>query len=359
VSLDETVSRLLRAGITPGLTLLVGRSGRPILHRQAGLLARRPLEEPLVADALYDLASLTKPLVTAFLAARLHECGQLDLQRPVNAYLSVPTWPCTVEQLLTHTAGLPPWHPFYLYPASPREQAAMFRPATKPGRRVVYSCVGYILLKEILEQVSGQSFRTLANEVIFAPLRLHDAGLAPVAAGDITRTAPTERGNGHERAMCQADHARAAASYPWRTGIIRGQTHDLNSHHSGGSAGNAGLFASAAALLRLSGEFFPQTATLLKPETVRLFWQPRAGSRRCVRTIGFQLNTPGSSGGRVLSSAAIGHSGFTGTSLWMEPDATVWIILTNRVHPTVQPVNFNAVRRRLHAAMKREIERMS
>lgn len=355
MSRNDIIQRLVQTGVTPGLIVLAGYRGRVLYSRSAGLRARQPNEEPLSSDTLYDLASLTKPLITAFLVVWLHERGQLDLQRPADAFLPHPTWPCTVEQLLTHSAGLPAWHPFYLYPDPLLEQLHLLTPATKPGRRVVYSCVGYMLLKEIVERISGESYRALAEEVIFRPLGLHDTCLAPVAAEKIVRTAPSEQGNEYERTMCQPGHARAAATFSWRTNIIRGQAHDLNSHHAGGSAGNAGLFSSAADLLRLSREFYPATATRLRPETIPLFWQSRAGTRRRRRSIGFQLNAPGSSAGCALSDEAIGHSGFTGASLWLEPDETVWIILSNRIHPHVQPINFNAVRRRLHAEMKREI----
>ncbi len=354
--IDALVRRLLERGDVPGLTLLVGRRGR-VLHRTvAGQLALEPAPEPLPGDAIYDLASLTKPLLTALLAASRLERGELDLRRPVDHYFANPVWPARVEELLTHTAGLPPWHPFYLFPEPFAAQLRRLQPgATRPGRRVVYSCVGYMLLKELLERTSGASFRLLAESEVLRPLRLADACLAPVATAKLARTAPTERGNVHERGMCREAHAAAAAAYPWRAEVIRGQVHDVNSHHSGGCAGNAGLFATAADLLRLAMEFYPATATRLKAETLRLFWEPRVGRPAHRRSVGFRLNAPRSGGGRALSDRAIGHSGFTGVSLWLEPDETVWIVLANRVHPRVRPQAFDAVRRRLHAALRLEV----
>jgi CubicO group peptidase (beta-lactamase class C family) len=171
------------------------------------------------------------------------------------------------------------------------------------------------------------------------------------------RCAPTEEGNVYERKMAGEEHAEAAARFSWRTGLIRGDAHDANSFYSGGSAGNAGLFASAREVFALSREFFPETATLLAAESIALFWRNRTPWDAEGRTIGFQVNSsPGTSGGSALAPWAIGHSGFTGTSLWLEAEGRrQWILLSNRVHPRVKKNDFNAVRRRLHRLLKLEL----
>jgi CubicO group peptidase (beta-lactamase class C family) len=341
----------------PGISVLVAEHGRIILERHFGLKAVWPEPEPLAGDTLYDLASLTKPLVTAFLAVYLLEKKQWRLGDEVRRFF--PTFPMhiTLEQLLTHSAGLPPWHPFYLYrPLADPAQIAALKNTAAPGTRVLYSDVGYILLRRMLEKASGLEYQKMAAAIIFKQLKLQDTFfLVPDAKK--TRCAPTEIGNLYERSMCRSEHEGAAARFSWRTRLLRGEVHDANSFYSNGSAGNAGLFASARDLFKLSREFFPETATLLKADTIRLFWQNRTPWSVLHRSIGFKLNSSRpTSGGKALSKLAIGHNGFTGTSLWFEPESQrQWIILSNRIHPRVKKINFDALRRKLHKLLKSEL----
>jgi CubicO group peptidase (beta-lactamase class C family) len=342
----------------PGMSILVAERGHILLERHFGYKAVWPEPEPLTSDALYDLASLTKPLVTAFLAVYLLEKKQWHLGDEVRRFF--PTFPShiTLEQLLTHSAGLLPWHPFYLYrPLTDLAQIVALKNIAAPGTRVLYSDVGYILLRHLLEKTAGREFQKMAAEIIFKPLQLQNTFFL-VPGVEKTRCAPTEIGNGYERNMCRAEHEKAAYGFPWRTHLLRGEVHDANSHYSGGSAGNAGLFASAGDLFVLGREFFPETAALLKTDSVRLFWQNRTPWSALHRSLGFKLNSSHpTSGGRALSKSAIGHTGFTGTSLWLEPEAQrQWIILSNRIHPRVKKMNFDAMRRKLHRLLKSELD---
>lgn len=356
--LEPFVGRLIERRALPGVAILAGAGGRVVYERCFGLRATWPDPEPLDADTLFDLASLTKPLITAFLAARLIEAGEWRLQDEARRILPELTGPpVTLVQLLTHSAGWPPWHPFYLYrPQGDLQQAAALAPAAAPGTRVIYSDVGYILLRHMLERAAGVALAELAARQIFAPLGLVDAFLG-APPGQKQRCAPTEVGNRHEKGMCRQEHAAAAAAFAWRRGLIRGEVHDANSHHAGGCAGNAGLFATARALFRLAREFFPASATLLKQETVALFWRDLTPGLGAGRSLGFQINsTPRTSAGRALAPTAVGHNGFTGTSLWLEAEGErVWVLLSNRVHPRVKKEDFNAVRRKLHLLLKREL----
>ena len=157
--------------------------------------------------------------------------------------------------------------------------------------------------------------------------------------------------------MCRRQFSSRADDVAWREKIIRGQVHDANSFYFGGCAGNAGLFSTAEDLFFLSREFFPETATILSPETVRLFWTDLGGWGPSRRTVGFKRNAAFlSSGGRALSRRAIGHNGFTGTSIWLEPRSqTTWILLSNRIHPIVRPVSFNRIRKKIHRLLRREL----
>jgi CubicO group peptidase (beta-lactamase class C family) len=355
--LEQFIHSQIEAKVFPGLSLLVAARGDILLERRFGCSAVWPAAEPLAEDTLYDLASLTKPLVTAFLAAYLLEKKQWRLEDEVKRFFPTFPLPITLEQLLTHSAGLPPWHPFYLYrPRTDLAQIAALKIMAAPGSKVLYSDIGYILLRHLLEKTAGLEFQQMAAAIIFQRLKLRDSFfLIPDAKK--TRCAPTEIGNGYERNMCRPEHEEAAARFPWRTRLLRGEVHDANSFYSGGSAGNAGLFASARDVFALSREFFPETATLLKADTVRLFWQNRTPWSALHRSLGFKLNSPRpAAAGSTLSRQAIGHNGFTGTSLWLEPETRrQWIILSNRIHPRVKKMNFNATRRKLHRLLVREL----
>ena len=225
-----------------------------------------------------------------------------------------------------------------------------------PGAEVIYSDVGYILLRHLLEKTVGLDFMEMAAEIIFKPLKLHDAYFR-VPDREKARCAPTEIGNAFECRMCRGEHEKAAAGFAWRRGLLRGEVHDANSFYAGGSAGNAGLFASVRGLFKLSREFFPETASLLHADFVSLFWQNRTPWSLVHRSLGFKLNSSRpTAGGRALSRRAIGHSGFTGTSIWLEPETQrQWIILSNRIHPRVKKIDFDATRRKLHGLLKNEL----
>jgi CubicO group peptidase (beta-lactamase class C family) len=341
----------------PGVSILAGAGDRILYERCFGQRATWPAPEPLDNGTLFDLASLTKPLVTAFLAAHFIERRQWRLDDEARRFLPALKLPATLGQLLSHSAGLRPWYPFYLYrPLDDLAQVGALDDMAMPGTRVIYSDIGYILLKHLLEKVSGLGFQDLAAEVIIGPLGLRDTflRLPPELQG---RCAPTEVGNRYEKGMCRHGHAAAASRFGWRSGLIRGEVHDANSFYAGGSAGNAGLFSTARDLFRLGREFFPASATLLQGETVALFWKNLTPGDASGRSAGFQLNsTPRASGGKALSPAAIGHNGFTGTSLWLEAQGErQWIVLSNRVHPRVKKEDFNPVRRQLHLLLKRDL----
>ena len=355
--LEPFIRRQIAKEAFPGISILMASEGEILFHRHFGHRAVWPESELLTPDTLYDLASLTKPLVTAFLAVYFVERKQWRLEDVPRRFLPGFPLAVTLGQLLTHSAGFKPWHPFYLY--RPQDDLAQMMMAvdTLPGSRVEYSDVGYILLRHLLERVSGTALPALAAQVIFAPLGLRDMfiGVPPTLKA---RCAPTEVGNRYEQGLAARDHSAAAARFNWRQDLIRGEVHDANSYYSGGSAGNAGLFSSARELFALSREFFPETATLLDGDSIALFWQDRTPWDAERRTIGFQLNSsPSASGGEALSPGAIGHSGFTGTSLWLEAEKRrQWILLSNRVHPVVKKTNFNALRRRLHRLLKDELD---
>ncbi|MDY0296076.1 MAG: serine hydrolase domain-containing protein [Acidobacteriota bacterium] len=339
---------------------MAGREDRILYESYRGNRALEPLPEPLTPDTLYDVASLTKPLITALLALCFVQADEIRITDPVRRFLpDFPNHEITILQLATHTSGLPDWHPLYLESRPYYEELKTLAAGVKTGRGVNYSCPGYILLHFILERVAGEPFNQAVQRSIIAPLKLNDVFLR-VPDHLRNRCAPTEKGNQWEKRLA-ATHKdkKVIDAFPWREDVIRGHTHDGNSHYLGGCAGNAGLFATARSVFQLSAEFLPQSARLLRAETLDLVRRNLTPGSLSQRSFGFKLNaTPLTSAGRTLSAAAFGHNGFTGTSLWIDPtDAMRYILLSNRVHPRVNKINFNRVRRRLHRALVRRLRK--
>ncbi len=357
LKIEKLIHEWSGKGIFPGISILVARKDRILLQNAYGFKSLVPQREPAGPDTVYDLASLTKPLITAFLVLYFVECEKISLETAIKDFFPSLPFDFTIGHLLTHTSGLPAWDPLYLQRRPYIEAIASLQCLAKPGTRAEYSCLGYILLSYVLEKIGSRSFVQLAEDIIITPLKLSHTFLKVHGDVDPANIAPTENGNGFERRKAEEipHYREPSRTFDWRNGIIRGETHDGNSFYGGGSVGNAGLFSNTMELFKLSLEFFPSTSTILKPDTISLFWENQTPFKKSHRTVGFKLNSSfQSSGGYWLSRKAIGHNGFTGTSLWMEPEEeTKYIILSNRVHPAVSNYNFNKVRRRLHRHLKR------
>jgi CubicO group peptidase (beta-lactamase class C family) len=245
-------------------------------------------------------------------------------------------------------------------------------PAEAPcGARVLYSDPGYVLLGEVLRTVSGgKGIAELFAERIAAPLGLQSIGFRPATMlRDLDRIAPTEDGNRHEAelaarlAQSSDDSAREQArmSGPdparFRTGLIRGEVHDGNAHALGGAAGHAGLFGNAADVARLARQFLEgdHRPRLFGAQTLSLFRQSGTPGLEEARSVGWKLARAGCREAEgVLSPDSFGHTGFTGTSLYIDPvSGRSYVLLTNRVHPRVRPIDMNGLRRRFHEIASR------
>ncbi len=358
MTFERFVYNLIGRNVFPGISVLVGQGEGAVFQRHYGFKCLVPQKEIIKKDTLYDLASLTKPLVTAFLMVYLKEKEKIKLDSEIKSFLPDLPLHTNILQLLTHTSGLPDWRPLYLWPDHYLHTLKTIRLESTPGKRVNYSCLGYILLYFLIEKISGSSFMDLARDIIFNPLKLQHTFLK-IPENLKNSAAPTEEGNTFEKQRASRLFLDLAKKFNWREYIIKGETHDGNAFYAGGSAGNAGLFSTAGDLFKISREFFPATATILSPESLQLFWGNYTPRQPAQRTVGFKLNSSFmTSGGRALSQHAVGHNGFTGTSIWLEPEEqTVFIILTNRVHPRVQNINFNRIRRKLHKLLKKELSK--
>lgn len=349
---------MIQRGVFPGLAAVAGRGEHILYECYRGNRAIEPLPEPLTQDTLYDVASLTKPLVTALLAAWFVQTKEMAVSDPVRRFLpGFPHPEISILHLATHTSGLPDWHPFYLESRPYLDVLDSLPMQSAPGRRVNYSCPGYILLHFVLEKVAGEPFVEAAQKLLLDPLNIPDL-LLRIPGHARKRCAPTEMGNQWEKNLARKHFPQSVVDdFPWREELIRGQTHDGNSYYLGGCAGNAGLFATARALFHLSAEFLPGSSRLLLPETIAIMRRNFTPRNLSHRSFGFKLNsTPLTSAGKSLSTASFGHNGFTGTSLWIDPVSSLrYVLLSNRVHPRVQDLNFNRIRRRLHRALARHL----
>jgi serine-type D-Ala-D-Ala carboxypeptidase len=350
--LDERIA----AGDFPGCVALVRERGRDFALVAHGNAVVTPELIPVTPETIFDLASLTKTLATTLLVLIESEARRLRLDDPVAAYIpefdSDDRRHVTLLHLLTHTSGLPKWRPFYAEPGDPAGVVGALGALPlkyETGTRVVYSDPNFILLGIVLERVAGRSLDALFAERVAAPLGLTRTGYTPAPALR-PEIAATERGNAFERRMCGDECARFDG---WRTDVIWGEVHDGNAHFLGGIAGHAGLFGTASEVVRIAEQFLPGSSLLRSDESfeaVRTNFTPGLEEHR---SVGWQLaSTPESAAGPALAPESFGHLGFTGTSAWIDPlRERVYVLLTNRVHPTWRDIPMNTIRRRAHELM--------
>lgn len=354
-SISSMLAERITAGDFPSAVYVVAERGRVRFADALGHAVFDAEQRLATLDTIYDLASLTKPLVTALLCASLIERGELDLDDRAARYLpefdTDDKRAITLRQLLTHAAGLAGWRPLYLLAGGDRErvlQAIAREPLeSAPGTHVVYSDLGYIALGLMLEKLYAATLAEIARREIFEPLGLKRTFFNPDRTF-ITEIAACELGNAYERETCAGQEA---AGYSWRESLIWGEVHDANAHFLGGAAGHAGLFSTAEETLRLGTQFLATGTELLKPETCALFRTDMTKGMEEPRSVGWQLaSMPNSTASTSLPPDSFGHLGFTGTSCWNDPvHERTFILLTNRTHACPFPfVNINSTRRAFH-----------
>jgi CubicO group peptidase (beta-lactamase class C family) len=329
-AIDAAADDTIKKGGCPGAVVLVVQGDEEVFRKAYGNRAVQPERVPMTADTVFDMASLTKPVATATSVMILVEQGKLRFSDLVAKH-----WPAfaangkeavTVEHLLLHTSGLIADNAIADYADGQEkalERVAALKLEAPPGTRFKYSDVGFIALGHLVEKISGMPVDQFAKKYVFDPLRMTDTGYRP--AGELLkRVAPTGKRDGK---------------------MILGGVHDPRAYKMGGVAGHAGLFGTADDLARYcrmllrGGEL--DGVRVLKPETVKLFTEPHAvpggkDGRPWARSFGWDVDTSYSAprGERFPRGEGFGHTGFTGTSVWVNPATrTAVIILTNRVHP--------------------------
>jgi uncharacterized protein YbbC (DUF1343 family) len=329
-SLDAAIDEAVREKQIPGAVLIVAHRGE-VVHRKAyGARALVPEREPMTVDTVFDAASLTKVVATTSCIMKLFEAGRLRLNDRVTQYLPEfqgGTSEITVRQLLTHFSGLRPdldLNPSWSSYETGIGKALADHPVAAPGVRFQYSDINFILLGEIVRRLSGQTLPDYAREQIFEPLGMHDTLFQPPESLR-PRIAPTE-------------------IPPGTTEPLRGVVHDETTRFMGGVAGHAGLFTTADDLLRFAemmlGGGTRDGVRIFSPLTVHKFTSPQSPpDQPTLRGLGWDIDSPYSGNrGELFPVGSYGHTGFTGTSLWIDPStATCVILLTNAVHPSRGP----------------------
>ena len=336
--IKEHLHSCIEKGIFPGAAYVVGTS-KGIIDR--GVVGSKGIDcGPVTEDTLYDLASMTKPLV-AIAFMKLLEEGKVCLDDQIRDYLpeykEAPRSNASMYELLTHTSSIPGQVQLYRTCHSKQEmiEAILYLPLRERTKTpVMYSSQGFIILGEIMERIENKSLDLILKEKVFEPLNMQNTLFIP-SEDLMERIAPTE-------------------DCPWRGHMVRGQVHDENAVVLGGICGHAGLFATAEDLARvgqamLSGLTVEGTRFLFD-STIQLMTKNHTSGMNLARGLGWQGKDPYESpAGDLFGEKSFGHTGFTGTSLWVDPDKDLYaVLLTNRVHPSRNGVGMARARHIFH-----------
>ena len=338
--IDRAIEDAMLAGTTHGAVLFIGHEGKIAYRKAYGDRAIVPALEPMTIDTIFDAASLTKVIATTSCVMKLVDQGKLQIDQPVTKYL--PEFqgghsPITIRNLMTHFSGLrpdvildPPWTGYQ----TGIQKALTETPTAPPGTKFVYSDINFLLLGEIVRRLSGQTLAEFANEQVFQPLEMKDTRFCPPSV-DLSRIAPTE--------------FDPAGGPP-----LRGVVHDPTARYMGGVAGHAGLFTSADDLAKfaqmmLDGGVFRATR-LFSAAVIARFTRPQSPPNQPIlRGLGWDIDSPLSKNrGELFPIGSYGHTGFTGTSIWIDPSSKSYVILlTNYLHPRKEKRSLTSLRSRV------------
>ena len=335
----------------PGIVILVREKGKIVFQKAVGRRQIYPSSEDMTLDSVFDLASLTKPLATAITALAVLEKEKISPLLTVGKFipeLSGKTATITLHQLFTHTSGLPSVPEiFKLFPEEDdidKERGLNYlfslTPTVKPGTQVIYSCTGYMLLTQIIKRMTGRELPNLFTDLVTAPGSVSGLTFKP---------------------QLESDNIVATEYCPWRKRWLKGEVHDENSFCFNGTGGNAGLFGDASGVMELLSLFrgggVLNGIRILSKESVRLMTSNQIPGLSPERAYGFLMQDEGTLAGSDFSPNAFGHTGFTGTSVWIDPDRELeFVILTNRVHfgRNTNSDKIKSFRKRIHSALVRE-----
>ncbi len=347
------ISQMMEAGLQdlvfPGAVLLCARAHEILFHEAFGV-ANLTDQRPLAKDAIFDLASLTKPLATTLAMAHLVKTGRVSLETclgdMIQTLAPTPKAAISMEMLLRHTSGLPAHREFFraIVPGqkktSPRQLLRCLMVSepleSEPGEKQLYSDLGFMFLSWVIETLSGQRLDQFVRENIYRPLGIEDLFFIDLET----------RGERYIQ-----DRLVSTQTCPWRNRTLTGEVDDDNAWAAGGIEGHAGLFGDApsvhATCCEILNALNHRETRLIDPGVLNSFVQKKKGH---VMVAGFDTPSKfGSSSGRFFSQASVGHLGFTGTSFWLDPDSQfIVILLTNRVHPSRANQKIKKFRPQIH-----------
>jgi CubicO group peptidase (beta-lactamase class C family) len=325
-NVDAIVRDAVASGTIPGAVVLVGHDGQVVYRKAFGMRSLEPGREPMTVDTIFDIASLTKCVVTSTAVMQLVEHGKLRLNDPVAAYL--PEFAqngkqeITIRELLTHFSGLPPdldrkspWSGR----AAAFQMAMAIAPDSPPGSRFVYSDVNFEVLGFLVEKLSGMGLDAYAEHYIFAPLGMSETRYLPPddphTSSWLPRIAPTQYDDQHH--------------------MLRGVVHDPTARRMGGVAGHAGVFSTAGDLAKFAEAMLSGSRILSRLSVEKMTTPEQPPTASVLRGLGWDIDSPFSSNrGEFFPVGSFGHTGFTGTSMWIDPVTDSYVIvLTNAVHP--------------------------
>ena len=336
ILLDALIDKELKTGTFPGIEILYAKGSEVLLHKTWGKIESGN-SSPLLLDTIFDVASLTKPVVTTTLLLMMREEGKLKLNDPVQLHL--PEFAgrgkkrITLRHLLSHVSGLPAWENLYEFVNNPEEAHTRLMNIPleySPGEKMIYSCLGFLVLGEVIRKICGNDLSAEFYEKIAKPLKLRNSLFSPYKnQKNLNKVAPT--------AYC-----------PLRNKVLRGIVHDENSFAFAEEGGNAGLFSTAKDLHRYTQMLLNGGALngvrILTKESVQEMLNNQNPLALTPRGLGWEIKKPVStlhesyikcSCGPSFPDDSCGHTGFTGTSLWFDPASKQIIIaLSNRVHLT-------------------------
>lgn len=343
-AISTLIERNIADKVFPGAVVAILEKEKILYHAAFGHRIITPKQAPMLNDTLFDLASLTKPIVIGTLTMQMLESNQLALDKKVQEYLPEFKHPhITCRHLLTHTSGLPAWKPLYIETSSPDnivEHLGLMPLESTPGEKVTYSCLGYILMGKLLTSITEKPLDTLANESIIKALGMNRTYYNPPHQLQ-DNCAATEDSNSFERRMINSgQHGRYYKGHNWREGVIIGEVHDENANYLGGVSGNAGLFSNARDLITFCQMLLNSGNTILSPKSIQALQIPQTPDDATEqRSIGWH----------ILSDGAMYHTGFTGTSMRIDLEMGIAaILLTNRVHPDAQSTGIMDCRNQFH-----------
>jgi serine-type D-Ala-D-Ala carboxypeptidase len=337
---------VLREGIAnrafPGCSFAVVQDGKLLAHSALGRFTYEPSSPPVAPETVFDIASVSKVAATTAVAMLLYERGELDLDLPLASVL--PAFAqgdeqrklVTLRMLLAHSSGLPGYARLYEHAATRDDvvAAALALPLeAAPGTRSLYSDIGFILLGEALAKAAGEPLDAFCRREIFGPLGMAHTTFRPPSSwkAGIPPTVDDET---------------------FRRRVVQGEVHDENACVMGGVSGHAGLFSSAYDLALFAHCMLSGGRPILRPETVELFTRRETSPPGTVRALGWDTPSPPSQAGSHFSARSFGHLGYTGTSLWLDPERRLAIVLlTNRTWPDRASQLIKQVRPRFHDAV--------